>query len=432
MVDLVVDLYGHRIGMLGEARGSFDFEAEPEAISRYGVGSSILSFAVPLVSSPRPGDAARRRNFFDEILPEGRARMRLAGNARLAPDYTIGMLARYGRDVAGAVKIWDPEAPGEPREPALNPINNEQVRALLEDVVRAPIGNTSVRRMSSLAGVQDKIVLTLTDDGWAEPLDGYPSTHIIKPVVGSHPSLIFDEEYGARIARALGLAEFETRVETFAGASALVIERYDRDDAAPDRRVHQEDFNQVLGMSGDGKYQEHGHPGLAAIARVLATQVGRPAVESLLELTTMSVAVGNLDMHAKNISVLHLPDDRVRLAPAYDIVPQTHLEFDQTFAFQINGTDDITRMTADDLIREGASWGVRDPTAIVENTIGTVESFVAEERPHAGAHPALAGDIARICRNLLDGRAAVEGAGRPRGLRPLRQAPGGWGGPVAR
>jgi serine/threonine-protein kinase HipA len=432
LTDLVVDLYGHRVGMLREARGSFDFEADPDAVTRHGVGSSILSFAVPLVANPRPGDAPLRRNFFDEILPEGRARTRLAGNARLAPDYTIGMLARYGRDVAGAVKIWDPEAPGEPREPALNPISNEEVRTLLEDVAQAPIGNTTVRRMSSLAGVQDKIVLTRTDDGWAEPLDGYPSTHIIKPVVPSHPSLIFDEEYGARIARALGLAELETRVESFAGASALVIERYDRDEAAPDHRLHQEDFNQVLGMSGDGKYQEHGHPGLTAIARVLLAQVGRGAIDDLLRLTTMSVTVGNLDMHAKNISVLHLPDGRVRLAPAYDIVPQTHLEFDQTFAFEVNGTDDMTRMTADDLIREGETWGVRDATSIVEITIGAVERFVAEERPHAGAHAALADDIARISRNLLDGRAAVDGARQPRGPRPLRQAPGGWGGPVAR
>lgn len=432
MTDLAVDLYGHKVGMLREARGSFDFETDPEAVSRHGVGSSILSFAVPMVLSPRPGDAALRRNFFDEILPEGRARTRLAGNARLAPDYTIGMLARYGRDVAGAVKIWDPNAPGEPRAPALNSISREQVRTLLEEVVLAPIGNTSIRRMSSLAGVQDKIVLALTDDGWAEPLDGYPSTHIIKPVASSHPSLIFDEEYGARIARALGLAEFETRVESFAGASALVIERYDRDEGAPDLRVHQEDFNQVLGMSGDGKYQEHGHPGLAAIARVLVTQVGRAAVDDLLRLTTMSVAVGNLDMHAKNISVLHLPDGRVQLAPAYDVVPQTHLEFDQTFAFQINGNDDMTRMMVDDLIREGASWGVRDPTTIIEGTIETVERFVAEERPHVGAHVALADDIARICRNLLDGRSAVDGTRQPRAPRPLRQAPGGWGGPVAR
>ena len=108
MTELTVELYGRRVGTLRDGRVGFDFEADQEAIDYYGSGSSILSLSVPLVANPRPGDAALRRNFFDEILPEGRARKRLAGNARLAPDYTIGMLARYGRDVAGAVKIWDP------------------------------------------------------------------------------------------------------------------------------------------------------------------------------------------------------------------------------------------------------------------------------------------------------------------------------------
>lgn len=432
MPDLRVDLYGHQVGAIRETRDTFDFEVDADAISRYGVGSSILSFAVPLVSRPRSRDAALRRNFFDEILPEGRARTRLAGNARLAPDYTVGMLARYGRDVAGALKIWDPEAPGEPRQPDLNPVTPERVRELLEEVVRAPIGNTTVRRMSSLAGVQDKIVLVRSDEGWAEPLDGYPSTHIIKPVVASHPSLIFDEEYGSRIARTLGLAHFDTRVENFAGASALVIQRYDRDEAAPDRRVHQEDFNQALGMSGDGKYQEHGHPGLGAIARVLRAQVGSEALEGLLKLTAMSVAVGNLDMHAKNISVLHLPDGRVRLAPAYDVVPQTHFEFDQKFAFEIDGDDDFSRITLEGLIREGSTWGVRNASEIVEGVVGAVEAFARTERPHPGAHHSLAIDIERICRNLLEGRSAGSSVSAGDVPRPLPQTPGGWGGPVSR
>ncbi|WP_206444019.1 HipA domain-containing protein [Nocardioides turkmenicus] len=60
--------------------------------------------------------------------------------------------------------------------------------------------------------------------------------------------MIYDEEYGARIAQALGLTTYETFIEEFAGTPALVIERYDRGhevDGVPSR-MHQEDFNQAI------------------------------------------------------------------------------------------------------------------------------------------------------------------------------------------
>lgn len=425
MTELHVELYGQAMGTLIEGRAGFDFRADPDAVERHGVGSSILSFAVPLTEHPRAGGLRLRRNFFDEILPEGRARDRLAGNAKIAPDYTIGMLARYGRDVAGAVKIWDPTAAGEPRTPATNPIDAARVRQLLEEVAVAPLGNSSLRRMSSLAGVQDKIVLAATAAGWAEPLDGFPSTHIIKPVVGRLPSLIFDEEFGSRIARHLGLAAFDSHIESFDGASALVIERYDRDPRSPDGRVHQEDFNQILGMSGDGKYQSEGHPGLAAIAAVLR-RADRGAVSQLLKLTAMSLATGNLDMHAKNISMLHHLDGTSTLAPAYDVVPQLHLGFDETVALYINGKSTFGDITIDDLEAEGRAWGLRDARGIAESTIEQIALFVRDQAPHPGAHPELARDIGRLCASLLAGTGGAAASGTS-----PRSVSGGWGGPVA-
>lgn len=60
------------------------------------------------------------------------------------------------------------------------------------------------------------------------------------------------------------------------------------------------------------------------IANTLMVSVGRESVARLLRMTTVAVAVGNLDMHAKNISLLHPPDGGTSFAPAYDFVPQVH------------------------------------------------------------------------------------------------------------
>lgn len=87
----------------------------------------------------------------------------------------MALLARCGRDVAGALKIWDPTAAGEPR-------------------------------------TQPKLVLARDNNQWGQAVDGFASTHIIKPMISELPSLIFDEECGSRIVREVGLASHDTHL----------------------------------------------------------------------------------------------------------------------------------------------------------------------------------------------------------------------------
>jgi hypothetical protein len=152
----------------------------------------------------------------------------------------------------------------------------------------------------------------------------------------------------------------ETWIESFEGTDALVIERYDRDQAVPGHRVHQEDFNQALGASGAEKYQEHGGKvSLARVASVVASVEGLDGLVRLLTLVALAVAVGNLDMHAKNMSLLHLPDGSARLAPAYDVVPLTHYPgVDGRMAMAINDVYEHARIRRSDLIAEAGRWGM--------------------------------------------------------------------------
>jgi serine/threonine-protein kinase HipA len=407
MADLIVELYGTRIGKLsGDAR-TFDFLAEPGAVKGFGLDSPILSVAIPLALAPTRAHKQRRRNFFHELLPEGRMLQRLARDARVPASDAIGLLRAYGRDVAGALQIWDPDRPGEPREPGLEPLDAAGVAALLQHVQDFPLGNKPQGGKSSLAGVQDKIVLACTQDGWHRALDGFPSTHILKPEPEGLPTVIYDEEYGARLARAAGLAPFATSIEEFAGVPALVVERYDRSPTAPQGRVHQEDFNQVLGASGDEKYQRFGGKvSLARIAQVLDQTVGPAAVEALMRMVALSVAVGNLDMHAKNVSLLHHPDGTLALAPAYDFVPQAHQRNDGELALAVAGTYRHADITRTHLIEEGRSWGLQGAERPIDEVLEIVVETAGSEVPHARAHPRLVEDVARFARNLLGGRPA--------------------------
>ena len=414
MADLIVELYGTPVGRLvGRDWRTFDFVADRAAFTHFQLGSTVMSESTPLEAAPSRRRAARRRNFFAELLPEGDMLEALAAQAEKGTSTrdTIALLARFGRDVAGALQIFDPELPGEPRTPQAAPISREDVGYLLQNVLHAPLGNRRVFGKSSLSGVQDKIVLARIGDQWNQVLDGYPSTHIIKPVPRENATGIFDEEYGARVAKAAGLASFDTRLEEFGAVTGLVIERYDRDPDAPDGRLHQEDLGQALGIPREAKYQEHGgQASLVRAAQLFSSRGDTASLVRLLKMTTVSVAVGNLDMHAKNISLLHLPDESMRIAPAYDVVPQVHQNNDGRVAMAVNHQYDHRHITLNDLVAEGALWGVPDAQAEVEGALESVLSFARSNSPDDRAHPGLQEDVVRFTTNLMQGRATADDA----------------------
>jgi serine/threonine-protein kinase HipA len=213
--------------------------------------------------------------------------------------------------------------------------------------------------------------------------------------------MIYNEEYSSRIARSLGIARYATSIENFSGTTALVIQRYDRceiSEQTPDGRLHQEDFSQALGASRSEKYQEQGGKvSLARVAQVVSNLQGNAGLEKLLIHVTLSFVVGNLDLHAKNISLLRPLDGRATLAPSYDVVPLTHYSsIDGRMAMAINHKYDHSAITREDLIHEATNWGLPTDSAqnVLDQTLSTIRLTVKSEKPHAGAFPGLTQSIA--------------------------------------
>jgi serine/threonine-protein kinase HipA len=169
----------------------------------------------------------------------------------------------------------------------------------------------------SLGGAQDKLLLARIDDRWCEPLDGAPSTHIIKPTT-TWPHSAHNEALILQLGRASGLLDAESWVEEMGGTAALVVQRYDR--LAEDGnivRLHQEDMCQAIGLRPKEKYSI-GRPSerMAKVLREFADSP-RTEIERMFRQIAFRATVGDEDGHGKNYSLL-LDDGRVTLGPLYD------------------------------------------------------------------------------------------------------------------
>ena len=137
---------------------------------------------------------------------------------------------------------------------------------------------------------------------------------------------------------------------------------------------------------------------------------GHESTVQLARTATLAAAIGNLDLHAKNVSLLHAPDGSVELAPAYDVVPQVHLPNDGELALAVDRTYRHAAVTRAHLAAEFASWGLRDSDDMIEQTLTTVLETARGEEPDPRSHADLVRDITRFATNLLTGLPAGDRA----------------------
>lgn len=345
-----------RIGTLTMTRGAMSFTYTPDALG-LGLGVPVLSVSLPTVNRPMRGTSVHA--FFNGLLPEGDARRMIAHDFGIDPGDAFALLAALGRDCAGALVIL-PEGEDPPADGTPVPVSAPDIGERIRNLRFSPLGVDQQLRVS-LAGMQEKLLLARGAEGWALPVDGVPSTHILKPRHRLLGDSIANEAMCMRVAHHLGIPVAPIEIITFDGVEVLAIERFDRRrDGDLVERIHQEDLCQAHGLEPERKYEAAGGPSLRRCATTISDwSPTRRSIEQLLDLTTVNVLVGNADAHAKNLGLLHGREGSIELAPAYDIMSTTfYPAVSALAAMNVNGTPDIDLVTAHDLVAEARSWGL--------------------------------------------------------------------------
>ncbi|CAG9186981.1 type II toxin-antitoxin system HipA family toxin [Cupriavidus pinatubonensis] len=208
---------------------------------------------------------------------------------------------------------------------------------------------------SPLGGAKPKALIDIDGEQWVvkflnnEPVDA--------PLI-EHATMTLAERAGITVAR--------TQVIRLAGSHALAIRRFDRERG---RRIHSISAGTAIrAAAASGEEPEPGYPELARILRRVGISEGdinqRDARE-LFRRMVFNILIDNTDDHEKNHSLLVVNpagNGRLKLAPAYDVLPTNSGQGYQEFVCGRHGRDS----TLENAMSQCDAFGLLPPEASAE------------------------------------------------------------------
>lgn len=358
---LDVYLCDRLVGALERSERGMTFRYLPEYLST--TAPAVVSSTLPL--SDRIYEERDVMAFFSNLLPDEGVRRRIAEILKLTPEDTFGLLRMIGGDCAGAIAFWEPgKRPQRSGMPIYRDLSDSEADVLLRNLGARPLGIGKDFRGISGAGAQDKLIACVSDGRIFLPLQGTPSTHIIKPGIDRFPESVYNEHFCMRLSSCCGFDTAECGILRIAGTDYYVTRRFDRETVdGVVRRLHQEDFCQLLRCRPEVKYQDQGGPSVAECAKLLR-EMSLPGADvlSFVDRVVFNFLIGNGDAHGKNFSVLYR-GNRPRLAPQYDLVcTAVYPQIAKKMAMKLDGKFDFRWVSVGKIVRTFERAGIGEKT----------------------------------------------------------------------
>jgi serine/threonine-protein kinase HipA len=257
------------------------------------------------------------------LLPESEQLRTLGQLLGMARSDVIGLLSAIGGDTAGALSFCQPGRASPVQWRAVG--KAEELERMIEDLPNKPflVGEEGVSM--SLAGAQSKVAVAVDCNGRiCIPMNGSPSTHILKPDSPRLPGGVQNEAFCLRLAKRMRIPAPEVTTGRAGKRTYLLLKRYDRTDIGGRcRRLHQEDFCQALSRPPSAKYESNQTgicgPSLKDMFEITRRYMPPTEIVRLLDTVIFNVLTCNTDAHAKNYSII-IRAGHASLAPLYDVM----------------------------------------------------------------------------------------------------------------
>ena len=229
------------------------------------------------------------------------------------------------------------------------------------------LAKESVNQGLTVPGVQKKISLHLT--AGTNPrltLVNYPTGYILKPQTSEYENLPESEFLTMQMAEAAGIKTVPyalVRMSKQDDRLAYITRRIDRIGNKDPKMLAMEDFCQLDGKPALDKY----HGSYERCAKIIQKYSDRSGLDltDLYYRLLLSFAIGNSDMHLKNLSLSEMaPRSQIYvLSPVYDFLPVNLIlpEDEDQFALTMCGKN--RRIRRIDFLRFADSIGISEKVA---------------------------------------------------------------------
>ena len=277
----------------------------------------------------------------------------------------------------------------------------EQVQQLSEVVAKIeaaePISALEAKIIagggSPLGGAKPKALIDVNGEQWVvkffnnEPVD--------TPLI---------EHATMTLARRAGITAAETQVIRLAGANAIAVRRFDREGG---RRIHSLSAGTAIrAATASGDEPDMGYPALARILRrvgITHDGIHQRDARELFRRMVFNILVDNTDDHEKNHALLvvnPLGHGRLKLAPAYDVLPTNSGQGHQEFVCGAQDRDS----TLENAMSQCDAFGLLPAQAAAE--VAAVIEVVNTWQPHFAQAGVTARDIESLALRI-DGEALL-------------------------
>lgn len=267
--------------------------------------------------------------YFQNLLPEGHNRDRLAAQRGCSSDDEFELLAAAGHDLMGAIEV-EPVPTTEGIPDAIRHWHT----ALGLDRLEPGFVDFPVEDAASLPGVVTKFSAVLEGRRYVVKRHGLAGSYILKLPTTRHPDLVANEFMGYQLCKAVGLrcanASVISRDEAELPENVpfdfiLAVERFDRGPGG--QRIHMEEFAQVLRYDPKHKYGKGLQKDYSDMLRIIDQLSARPGqdVQEFVNRFVTFIMMGNTDAHLKNWAFRYPDGVHPELAPLYDPVCVTAL-----------------------------------------------------------------------------------------------------------